>query len=55
MGDRACHFAKKQDLYPYLKELVHKESYCTFLVKGSHSMHMEEVIAFLKQVGAAEI
>ncbi|MCR5537302.1 MAG: UDP-N-acetylmuramoyl-tripeptide--D-alanyl-D-alanine ligase [Succinivibrio sp.] len=51
MGQKARHFADKSELYAYLDELLERTPYATFLVKGSHAMHMDEVIAYLKSKG----
>ncbi len=50
-GEQSRHFADKKSLCAYLGELVRDRGYCTFLVKGSHAMHMEEVISALRELG----
>ena len=49
--NRALHFSSKQQLSAYLqKTLLQNSEKLTILVKGSRSMKMEEVVAFIKQL-----
>ena len=49
--NRALHFSSKQQLTAYLqKTLLQNSEKLTILVKGSRSMKMEEIVAYIKQL-----
>ena len=50
-GDIAKHFNCHSDLVQYARTLIEKNPYTSILVKGSHSMHMEEITRELIALG----
>ncbi len=53
-GNIAKHFNCHSDLVQYARNIVNNFPYTSFLVKGSHSMHMEEITKELNALGANE-
>lgn len=51
-GNKAKHFNCHADLVKYARTVINNHPYTSFLVKGSHSMHMEEITKELIALGA---
>ena len=52
LGNKAKHFNCHADLVKYARTVINNHPYTSFLVKGSHSMHMEEITKELIALGA---
>lgn len=50
-GNKAKHFNCQSDLVQCARELIQKHSFTSFLVKGSHSMHMDNISKELISAG----
>ena len=45
------HFKTREDLVKYALTLIGRYEHVTFLVKGSHSMHMDEIVERINKSG----
>lgn len=53
-GKEGTHFNCKADLVEYALGLIKSHEYCSFLIKGSHAMKMDEITEALRSRGSSK-